>query len=219
MTDEGVDEGTPPKRTGIVLAGGRSTRFDDADKAFAELAGEPMARRVATRLGSVTDELVVNCRNDQRARMADIVADLASPVTIAVDEEPDRGPMAGIGTALRAADGEYAAVVACDMPFVDPDFVELLFERAASADAAVPRRADGWYQTTQAVYRTEPMSTACERALDRDERKILAPLESLEYEVVEEATVKREASTRTFENVNTRSEFEAAAEWIHREEG
>ncbi len=64
--------------------------------------------------------------------------------------------MAGIATGLGAVDSEYAAVVACDMPFVDPAFLDYLFERAASHEAAVPR-PDEWFQTTQAVYHAEAM--------------------------------------------------------------
>ena len=39
--------------TGAIVAGGRSTRFGDRDKAVAELAGVPMIRRVADRLPRV----------------------------------------------------------------------------------------------------------------------------------------------------------------------
>ena len=210
-------ESDAPARAGVILAGGRSTRFGDADKALADLAGVPMLRRVADRLATVTDEIVVNCRDDQRPAIDEVVADVPGPASVAVDEEPDLGPMAGIATGLAATDAAYAAVVACDMPFVDPDFVAYCFERAVGHDGAVPRRADGWYQTTQAVYRTEPMRAACERALDRGERKILAPLEQLEYVVVTEAEIDRHASQRTFENCNTREEFVAAIDHFRHE--
>ena len=216
---DGIDDGETAAlgRAGVILAGGRSRRFGDDDKALADLAGVPMLRRVADRLAPVTDEIVVNCRADQRPEIDAIVADFPWPATVAVDEEPDLGPMAGIATGLAATDAPYAAVVACDMPFVDPDFVAYCFERAAGHDGAVPRRDDGWYQTTQAVYRTEPMRAACERALDRAERKILSALSPLEYVVVSEAEIDRHASPRTFENCNTREEFDAAVDHFRRE--
>jgi molybdopterin-guanine dinucleotide biosynthesis protein A len=115
--------------------------------------------------------------------------------------------MAGIRTGLRAVESEYAVVVACDMPAVSVDLVELLVERAQGHDAAVPQLEDGWYQTTQAVYRAAPMADACDRALARDEHKILAPLEELDWVVVSEAEVREVASLSTFENVNTRAEL------------
>ncbi|SFK98038.1 molybdenum cofactor guanylyltransferase [Halogranum rubrum] len=199
-------------RSAVVVAGGRSTRFGDADKAVAELAGTPMIRRVADRLVSTVDELVVNCRADQRAAIESAMGDYPLPVRYALDTDTDEGPMAGIGTGLGACDGEYAVVVACDMPFVDSGVVEYLFERAEeeNVDAAVPKLDDGWYQTTQAVYRADAMAAACEAALERGDRKILAPLEELAWVVVEESEIREHGDVGTFENVNTRDEFEDA---------
>jgi molybdopterin-guanine dinucleotide biosynthesis protein A len=223
-------------RSAVILAGGRSTRFGDADKAVADLAGVPMSRRVADRLASVVDELVVNCRPDQRAALETAMEGYEHPVVFAVDDSPDRGPMAGIYEGLRAASGEYAIVVACDMPFVDPAVVSYLFDRADGTadppadaddegeppyDAAVPRLGDGWFQTTQAVFRPEPMADACEEALREGKRKILDPLFSLSYAVVSEAELEAlagGAALSTFDNVNTREEFEAAERRLSGEE-
>jgi molybdopterin-guanine dinucleotide biosynthesis protein A len=44
----------------------------------------------------------------------------------------------------------------------------------------VSQVVDGWYQATQAVYRSEPMATACDRALTREQYKILASLAEME---------------------------------------
>jgi molybdopterin-guanine dinucleotide biosynthesis protein A len=212
-------------RSAVIIAGGRSTRFGDADKAVALLAGVPLTRRVADRLEPVVDELVVNCRPDQREAIDDALAGSALPRSFALDEESDQGPMAGIRNGLRAAAGEHAVVVACDMPFVDPDAVRYLFDRCSGSiapppgnddvgeppyDAAVPRLGDGWYQTTQAVYRPEPMVDACDAALERGDRKILAPLEALSYAVVGETELEERTALSTFDNVNTREELEAA---------
>ncbi|WP_058995223.1 molybdenum cofactor guanylyltransferase [Haloarcula sp. CBA1127] len=197
-------------RAGVIVAGGRSTRFGDSDKAVADLAGTPMIRRVADRLGEAVDELVVNCREDQVEAIDAALSDHALDPTFALDEDPDQGPMAGIATGLGAVDSEYAAVVACDMPFADPTFVDYLFERAASHEAAVPR-PDEWFQTTQAVYHAEAMRVACRQALERGEHKVVEPLFDLDYVVVEREAVLEHTTLETFENLNTREEFEAAA--------
>lgn len=130
--------------------------------------------------------------------------------TVAEDTEPDRGPAAGIETGLRASSAEYAFVVACDMPFVDPDLAAYLFERAEPHDGAVPR-PDEWLQTTQAVYRAQAMADACEAALARGDRRVLDALSDLDYVVVGEAEIREHADMASFENLNTRAEFEAAA--------
>ncbi|SEH49235.1 molybdenum cofactor guanylyltransferase [Halopenitus malekzadehii] len=209
--------------TGVILAGGRSTRFGDRDKAIAPLAGTPMIRRVANRLAGtddpvdpgggrasggepVVDDLVINCRDDQRSGITAAMEGFPLPVTYAEDEEPDRGPMAGIRDGCRAATGEYVAVVACDMPFVDPTLISHLLERCHSHEAAVPRLEDRWFQTTQAVYRAAPMGDACDCALAAGERKIIEPLFELDYVVVDDAEIERISTEQTFRNVNTRED-------------
>ncbi|WP_436347327.1 molybdenum cofactor guanylyltransferase [Natronorubrum sp. FCH18a] len=205
------------ERSGVILAGGHSTRFGEEDKAVVELAGTPMIRRVVDRIDPVVDDLVVNCREEQVPAIRDALEG-GPDASFAVDPIPDRGPMAGIMTGLREAATDYALVVACDMPFVDPALVEHLFDRSAGREAAVPRLDDQWFQTTQAVYRAEPMAEACERALERDERRIVEPLFELDYAVVDEGDVREYADLETFENVNTREEFEAAVERLEVEE-
>ncbi|WP_424016003.1 molybdenum cofactor guanylyltransferase [Halorubrum xinjiangense] len=222
--------------TGAILAGGRSTRFGDADKAVAPIADVPMIRRVADRLAGtddpvppgagrasggdpVVDELVVNCRPDQREAIERALSGVPLPVRWALDEEPDLGPLAGIRNACRAASEPYAAVVACDMPFVDPTFLAAVREKAAepgfeaaeeAAEAVVPRLDDRWYQTTQAVYATEPAAAACDRALDRGDRKVLAMVDQLEAVVVDDEAIQSLTTERTFTNVNTQSELDEA---------
>ncbi|MFB6096281.1 MAG: molybdenum cofactor guanylyltransferase [Haloferacaceae archaeon] len=197
-------------RAGVIVAGGRSTRFGDADKAVADLAGTPMIRRVADRIASEVDELVVNCRPDQVDAIDAALSGYGHPIRVAEDEEPDQGPMAGIRTGLRAAEAEFGFVVACDMPFVDPALVAHLFERAAGHQAAVPRLDDQWFQTTQAVYHAEAMADACDRALAAGERKIIEPLFDLDYVVVDEPEIRSVSTVDTFENLNTNEEFERA---------
>ncbi|WP_248897879.1 molybdenum cofactor guanylyltransferase [Haloplanus halobius] len=198
------------ERTAVVLAGGRSTRFGDEDKAVADLAGTPMIRRVVDRIAPAVDGVVINCRPAQRAAITDALDGVSLPVAFAEDDYPDEGPMAGMATGLRAVETEYAFVVACDMPFVDSDFVDYLFERAAGHDAAVPR-PDQWFETTHAVYRAAAMADACEAALEAGKERIVAPLFDLDFVVVDAEEVREHGHPRTFENCNTRQDFEDAA--------
>lgn len=216
MQLDDTTDGGSPEGTAVVLAGGRATRFEGGDKLLADLAGEPMVRRAVERVATAVDAVVVNCRADQRDALAAALDGVDSTVRFALDPEPDAGPMAGIRTGLRAVDTSYALVVAGDMPFVDGSLVRHLFARAAGHDAAVPQ-VDGWYQTTQAVYRATAMADACDRALDRGESKVLAPLADLDWVVVGEPTLRANGWLDSFENVNTRAELRAATERYERE--
>ena len=202
---------------GLVIAGGYSTRFGEEDKAVADLAGTPMIRRVVDRLATVTDAVVVNCRDDQREGIADALEGCEPSIRFATDPVEDRGPVAGIRVGLEAVEREYAAVVACDMPFVDPELLERLFERArgddeSEADAAVVRLEDGWYQTTQAVYRADAMAKACADTLESDDKRILAALERIDYATVDEGALEEWGiDDATFESVDTKEALEDAA--------
>jgi molybdopterin-guanine dinucleotide biosynthesis protein A len=118
--------------------------------------------------------------------------------------------MAGMATGLRAVEGEYAFVVACDMPFVESGFVDYLFERAVGHDAAVPR-PEQWFETTHAVYRATAMVEACEAAIAAGKERVVAPLFDLDFVVVDTAEVREHGHPRTFENCNTREDFADAA--------
>ncbi|MGM0398577.1 MAG: molybdenum cofactor guanylyltransferase [Halobacteriota archaeon] len=199
-------------RSAVVVCGGASRRFGDRDKVFADLAGRPLVRHVTDRVDPVVDEVVVNCHPRQRSQLEDVFEDAA--VTVAPDERPNAGPLAGMRRGLDAASGRYAVVLACDMPFVDRDFLAFLFERAAHVEAAIPRQDEGWYQPLQAVYAVEPFVDALDTALEAGvERPIEAAFE-LDHVVVWNPDAV--ASADTFFNVNTPEDLRTAATRIDR---
>jgi len=198
-------------RTGVVLAGGYSTRFGEQDKAFAEIDGTPMLTRVVDRLAGVVDCVVVSCRTDQQPAFEGALAAIVDETSVrfALDPEPDRGPLAGIGHAFEAVESTYAAVVACDMPFVDPEFVRFLFEQAAGHDAAVPELDDGYRQPTQAVYHVDSFSLVADRRLAADKRSLQGVLDALDTVVIPASTVAVHTEWRTLADVNTRADLDA----------
>ena len=192
----------------MIVAGGRSVRMGGTEKTVVDVAGTPLIRRVADRLCAATDELVVNCREDQRGPIAAALEGLDP--RFAVDEVPDRGPVAGIGTGLEAAETEYSAIVAADMPFLDPDILSYLFERAADHEAAVPRPSE-WFEPLHAVYKKAPSVEACERALESENPRIIEPLSTLDRVVVDREDLLAHGSLDSFESVDTPDDVEWAA--------
>jgi len=216
-------------RSGIVLAGGRSTRFDDGDKALASINGQPMIVHICSQIIDSVDELIVNCREDQRSAIEDVFHDTNFSPKFAIDESPDIGPVGGMLSGLSIAD-EYAAVVACDIPFISNTVLNSLFSYLSASslpeniertcnqpevdryDAVLPKLNSGWYQPTAAVYRSTPVAQACRCAIEQNEQKALAPLEYLNWVSVPEQEVT--TSERTFQNVNTTEELAAAKQYF-----
>jgi len=193
--------------SGVIVAGGRSVRMGGTEKTVVDVAGTPLIRRVADRLCAATDELVINCRADQRDPIAGALEGLDP--RFAIDEVPDRGPVAGIKTGLEASETEYSAVVAADMPFLDSDLLSYLLERAAGHDAAVPRPGE-WFEPLHAVYKTAPSVAACERALESENPRIIEPLSTLDRVVVDREDLLAHGSLDSFESVDTPDDLEWA---------
>jgi len=204
---------------GVVVCGGGSTRFGDADKVCAELDGRPLVRHVADRIAPVVEELVVSCRAPQVDCIEAALEGYELPVTYVFDAEADAGPLHGIKRGLSATDAEYTVVVACDMPFVDTEFLATLFERAQDHEVAIPRQGEGkWYQPLQAVYRVEPMLEAIEAAFEENVSRPIKPALALDHVTVEGADLEAVASDHTFFNVNTREDLERAENLLAGEE-
>lgn len=207
----------PAPWAGVVLAGGGSTRFGEADKLLAELGGTPLVRRVADRLAARTDRLVVTVRPGRADVLREVLVGVPADVSVLTDPEPDRGPLAGMAVGLDAVSSshEYAAVVAGDTPFVDPALFEYLYERAApDYDVALVRDDDGYYSTTQALYRASAVARGCERVLASGGGRILDAFEGLEVLTVEEREVRGVVSERAFLDVDTPEDLEVARELL-----
>ena len=94
---------------GAVLAGGLSSRMGEP-KAIVELAGRPLAARIAATVGSAGLEPVVVAKPDSPLPKLDCRV-LSEP------SEPHH-PLTGVVTALSASGGRGVVAIACDMPLV-----------------------------------------------------------------------------------------------------
>ncbi len=119
--------------TGVVLAGGKSTRMGQ-DKALLEVDGQPLLLHAIEKLKPHVRELLVI---GEPRKYGNIWP------AILPDEIPGLGPLGGIVTALNAARHDRLLVLAVDVPGVNAQLLERLSrELPDDADALVPRHAD-----------------------------------------------------------------------------
>jgi molybdenum cofactor guanylyltransferase len=129
--------------TGVIQAGGKSTRMGGAPKALITLGGRRIIERVmAALVPAVDDTLVVT-------NTPELYAFLGVPMV--ADALPDHGSLGGIYSGLRAATGEAVLTVACDMPFLSADVARLVCARAGEGDVVIPR-VGTQLETMHAVY-------------------------------------------------------------------
>ncbi|TRO49881.1 molybdenum cofactor guanylyltransferase [Candidatus Bathyarchaeota archaeon] len=144
-------------RSGIVLAGGSSTRLGE-DKGLCLLAGKPLVNHIVDKIRNHIDEvIVVVASEEQKEKYGQVVEG------VVMDMHPEGSPLIGLLTGLSRCKGEYALAVACDMPFICDEAVEMLFAEAEGRDGAVFEKPNGWIEPLVAVYNVETTLREAER--------------------------------------------------------
>ncbi len=172
-----------------------------------------MIRRVADAVAPAVDELVVNCRRDQREAFESALAGLE--VRFAADPILDRGPAAGVRTGLRATRAEYAVILPCDLPLVPTAFLAHLLARARNRTGAVPT-VDGDVQPLPAAVHVRAARACCTDAITLFDGRLRDFVRTLEPEVVPERTVRAFTEAGDFRNVNTWEDLQAAEAHLRR---
>ncbi len=107
------------KFQGIVLAGGKSSRFGE-DKALALVGGIPMIQRVVNLLKELELDpcVITNASRDYSFLKCRIERDLI----------PEKGPMGGLYTACCLFENSSLVVLTCDMPALTSAAIKHLIE-------------------------------------------------------------------------------------------
>jgi len=187
--------------TGVIQAGGKSTRMGGRPKALLELGGRRIVERVLAALAPAVDDVLVVTNTPE------LYAFLGLPMV--ADVYPDHGSLGGIYSGLKAARGQAAFTVACDMPFLHPDVVKLVVARADQGDVVVPR-VGNQHETMHAAY-----AKAClphiEERLQAGQLRIVGFFPRVRVVEIAEADVARFRDPAiAFMNVNTPEELERA---------
>ena len=193
---------------GILLAGGGATRFGGAPKGLARIEGSRIADRVLVALTMATSRQVI-VANDPRA------AHWFPAHEIVRDRVPGLGPLAGLVTALEAAGGAPALVVAWDMPYVTGPLLRALRDHAAQArvSCAPVHGIPPTVEPLCALYQPDALATAT-ALLDAGERRahalfdaLLAAARSVPLPANELA--RHGAPSRLFQSVDTAGDLAA----------
>jgi len=197
------------KKTVLILAGGKSQRFQHFDKCFITLNNKPLIQHTIDKASSVADEIIVAVRDKKQGEQ--IANKIPKQIVLVFDSLKEVGPLAGVLSGLKRASFSFSLVVGCDMPFVNPDVAKFLFEIASTGyDAVVPKWENGLVEPLHAVYRKEPMLAVIKEATGRSKRKIFDVLSQLKniYFVPVKEIREIDPSLNTFININTPEELE-----------
>lgn len=193
---------TQASLTGVILAGGKSRRMGQ-NKALMNLGGRSLVARVAEVLRTVFEARLMVTNSPE------VYADLGLPMV--EDVYPDKGSLGGIYSAVHHAATPYCFVVACDMPFLNTAVMQYLMAQIGNYDVVIPD-VQGDMQPLHAIYSKaclEPMR----RHLEGNRLKIVGFLPEVRVRTVTTAELQPlDPDLRSFQNLNTPEEFQAAGQ-------
>ena len=200
-------------RTGIILSGGKSSRLGQ-DKGLVELEGRPLVSWVIDILSGVVDEIVVVVGSEETIPWYWEV--IPNDVRVVSDCYSEDSPLIGLITGLREARGDYAVVCACDMPFIDPVILELLFCVSYGLNGALLQKPNGWIEPLPSVYHVANCLENAERMRVRGELRIRKVLETMNDKVSVPTEKLREIDPDlvSFIDLDTMESVEAAKHLI-----
>jgi molybdopterin-guanine dinucleotide biosynthesis protein A len=191
--------------SGVILAGGRNSRFGGREKALIPLAGKPMIDHILAAFEGLFDEIIIVSNQPQHLvdRNATIVTDLWDV----------RSALTGIHAALFYSRCEAVFISACDTPLIKSALIAALLEaRQPGIDIVVPETPSG-LEPLCAVY-SQSCLAPIENRLKRGDYRIRRFFNRVR---VKRVSTKRlltiDPDLRSFKNVNTPEALAEAAHW------
>ena len=178
----------------FILAGGASSRHGDGQ-------GAALARRQAVRRENPRRARANFTQREHRRRNYETEA-LRLPTV--PDVYPQWGALGGCTRRFTACSAEWAAVVACDLPFVTGELFVRLASLRENFDAVIPVQTDGRSQPLCALYRARRASHCAAQLIESGERRPRDLLQQVNTRLVAtEELADLRGATAFFMNVNT----------------
>ena len=180
--------------TGIVLAGGKSSRIG-RDKAMLELGGVRLIARSISIIEPLCDEIIISTNDPGLACLG---------YHIVQDEHHGIGPVAGLHASLRYSNSEHHLVIPCDTPLVTIDVFERMFAivSAAHPPACVAGTEDGFIEPLIGCYQRSALPLL-EEQIQKYDFKLHNALTRMG------AIVEVFHDSRMFWNINTKADISA----------
>jgi molybdopterin-guanine dinucleotide biosynthesis protein A len=184
--------------TAIIMAGGDSHRMG-RDKANVMLGDKTLLQTVTATMRQLFPQVIVSVRQ-MRAGI-----DLPQ----VCDEQPDGGPLAGLVAGLSHVTTPWVFMVACDMPFVAPEVVELLAGYRSQHQVVVPV-VHGHPQLLAAFYAASCLAPL-RASLAAQQKSLRDVLKQLDVRYVKESEMlEADPHLRSFFDLDTPKDVEAA---------
>lgn len=192
-----VAEGKIKGVTGVILAGGKSSRMG-SNKALLPYKGGRFIEAIHRQLSEIFEEVLLVTNNPEQYEFL--------PCRKVADLFPGAGALAGIHSGLHHSSNPAIFAVACDMPYLNNGLVRHLAGQADQESVVVPEGPDG-LEPLHAVYGKGCLE-AIEECLIREEKRIVSFFNRANVIMVQSEQVARfDESFASFSNINTPQEY------------
>lgn len=197
--------------TGIILAGGKATRFGKG-KTLIVVDDQIMIKRVISVIESICDETFLVTSDDQLKELSK----LNTKLKIYTDIFSDKAAMGGVYTGLINASNKYSLVVAADMPFLNGNLLKHIREVAEGFDAAVPK-IDDYIEPLHAAY-SKNCVEKLQELLNKGNLSLAQLIESVSTRYVMKNEIEiYDPDHMSIFNINTQNDLEKAKSIINSE--
>jgi len=186
--------------TGIILAGGKSSRFNGELKSFIKINGVAIIDTQMKLFKNLFDEVIIVT--------SDSVPYLKYNAIIVNDIIKNKGPLGGIYTALYYMKSDSCFVAACDMPFLNENLIRYMMENVGR-DWIYTIKRDDRFEPLHTIYNKRCIKTVKEMLLS-DNLKVSPLFSELKAKVAPIEEVRRiDPDLKSLKNINTKEDLEA----------
>lgn len=174
--------------TGVLLAGGKSSRFG-RPKMFETWQNAPLYAVGLNSFRELNYPIVISTNKQLVSKFNEL------DVKFITDDKLYEGPLYALCSVMQQIESDWYFMIAADMPYINAAFMETLATHVSDdVDAIIPT-ADGKWQPLAALYHRRALPQAM-AALKRNRRSMKALLQEVRVSFVEMN------DTKTFKNIN-----------------
>ena len=182
--------------TGIVLAGGRSSRMG-TDKSMMKLNDKPLIEYAIDALKPLCSKVIISLNSF----MYDFTG-----CEVWVDELPDRAPIIGIYSCLRRSETDINILLSCDMPLMSSAMLEYLLSCSINHDITVPVHEGNFIEPLCGIYKKSSVEIL-KQFIDKSNFRLNECIKAASGHLVRVGTTLPFYSPNLFSNINTPDDY------------
>lgn len=186
--------------SGVILAGGKNSRYGGLDKAFLEVDGQAIIDRILKSFQSLFSEIIIV------SNKLESYPEIYQKYILTSDHYSEIGPLGGIHAAMEASHKPNLFIVSCDMPWVSKEAIEYIINKHAviNSEALIPSFEDK-LEPLHAVYSRSTKQQLINHIETQENRSIRSFLKNIDSHFDSSQELKK--YLKSFRNINSPEDF------------